>query len=147
METESLKGKVIWFYGLSGAGKTTTANEFIEANRKSIGEIVVLDGDTFREDWCSDLGFSISDRYTNIVRACAVAKEVSDRGITVIASFNTPFRMMREHLRNILGDKLILTFVDTPLEVCMERDPKGLYKRALAGEIKNMIGIDIPFEV
>ena len=137
---------VFWFYGLSGSGKTTEADKFAENNKNRFFKIERLDGDTFREFWKNDLGFSRKDRFRNITRAAARANVLSLRGTTVVASFTTPFKVMREHLRTVLGEKLQLIYVDTPLEVCIEKDPKGLYKKALAGEIKNMIGVDMKFE-
>jgi len=140
--------KVYWYYGLSASGKTTEADAFLKILKENniYAKIERLDGDTFREKWCSDLGFTVLDRTQNIKRACCVADYLSKHGIVVIASFTTPFKLMRMFLKDILGERLELIFVDTSLEECIKRDPKGLYKKAFAGEIKNMIGVDMKFE-
>ena len=137
---------IFWFYGLSGSGKTTAADDFAEKNKNKYHPIKRLDGDVFRKQWGNDLGYDRISRIRNIGRASAVVNAFSLRGYTVVASFTTPFKSMRNHLKSMLGDRLRLIFIDTPLEECIRRDPKGLYKKALAGEIKNMIGVDIPFE-
>ncbi len=137
---------VFWFYGLSGSGKTTIADIFAKQNEDRYGKIERLDGDKEREWWHNDLGYSRLDRIRNITRATAKANVLSLRGITVVASFTTPFRKMREHLKSVLGDRLQLILIDTPLKECIRRDPKGLYKKAMSGELKNMIGVDVKFE-
>lgn len=139
-------GKVYWFYGLSGSGKTTAADKFAEKIKYEHLFIKRIDADKFRKQYCNDLGYDRMSRIKNITRACGYANALSLQGVTVIASFTTPFRIMRQHLKNVLGDRLELIFIDTPLEECIRRDPKGLYKKALAGEITNMIGVDIEFE-
>ena len=138
--------EVFWYYGLSGSGKTTEADKYAENNKNRLFKIERLDGDVFRTKYGNDLGYTIKDRNENIKRACYTADELSKKGITVVASFTTPFRSMRQLLNDVLGSRLHLIFVDTPLKECIERDSKGLYKKALNGEIKNMIGVDIDFE-
>ncbi|MCP4762606.1 MAG: adenylyl-sulfate kinase [archaeon] len=138
--------KIFWFYGLSGSGKTTIADKFAKDNKDNFSKIKRLDGDILRKYYDNDLGYNRIDRIRNIARASVHADHLSLNGNTVIASFTTPFKIMREHLQKMLGDRLELILVATPLEECIKRDPKGLYKKALAGEIKNMIGVDIPFE-
>jgi len=138
--------KVFWYYGLSCSGKTTLADKFAEDNKDKYYQIERLDGDMFRAKHGNDLGFTVLDRSENIKRACYKADELSRNGITVVASFTTPFRFMRMLLNDVLGNRLELIFVDTPLEECIRRDSKGLYKKAFAGMIKNMVGVDIPFE-
>ena len=139
---------VLWFTGLSGAGKSTIAN-LVEAGLHARGvHTLLLDGDNVRHGLNKDLGFTEADRVENIRRVGEVAKLMTDAGVVVLCSFISPFRAERRMVRELLEDgEFIEVFVDTPLEECVARDPKGLYKRALAGEIKNFTGVDQPYEV
>jgi bifunctional enzyme CysN/CysC len=141
------KPAVLWFTGLSGAGKSTIAN-LVEAGLHSRGiHTAMLDGDNIRHGLNRDLGFSEVDRVENIRRIGEVAKLMTEAGLIVLCSFISPFRAERRMVRELLDDKeFIEVFVDTPLEECIARDPKGLYRRALSGEIKNFTGVDQPYE-
>jgi bifunctional enzyme CysN/CysC len=138
---------VLWFTGLSGAGKSTIAN-LVEAALHARGvHTLLLDGDNIRHGLNRDLGFTEVDRVENIRRIGEVAKLMTDAGLIVLCSFISPFRAERRMVRELVGDgEFVEIFVDTPLEECIARDPKGLYKRALAGEIKNFTGVDQPYE-
>ena len=138
---------VLWFTGLPGAGKSTIAN-LVEAALHARGvHTVMLDGDNVRHGLNRDLGFTEPDRVENIRRIGEVAKLMTDAGLIVLCSFISPFRAERRMVRELLdSDEFIEIFVDTPLEECIARDPKGLYRRALAGEIKNFTGVDQPYE-
>jgi adenylylsulfate kinase len=140
------KGCVLWFTGLSGSGKSTIANE-VEYELNKLGyHTYLLDGDNIRHGLNKDLGFSEKDRSENIRRISEVVKLFVDAGIITLSAFISPFIKDREQAREIIGNDFIEIFVDTPLEVCIKRDPKGLYKKALKGEIKNFTGIDSPYE-
>jgi bifunctional enzyme CysN/CysC len=138
---------ILWFTGLSGAGKTTVAN-LVEAKLHAHGvHTTMLDGDNVRHGLNRDLGFTEADRVENIRRVGEVAKLMTEAGLIVLCSFISPFRAERRMVKELVGgDRFIEIFVDTPLEQCIERDPKGLYRRALAGEIKNFTGIDQGYE-
>ena len=141
------RGVVVWFTGLSGAGKSTLAHE-LEKNLFDAGcQVVVLDGDNVRHGLCSDLSFSEADRKENIRRVGEVAKLFAEAGLITITAFISPFQNDREWVRKLMpeGDFLEV-FIDCPLEVCEERDVKGLYKRARAGEISAYTGISSPYE-
>jgi len=142
------KPAVLWFTGLSGAGKSTIAN-LVEAGLHARGiHTLMLDGDNIRHGLNRDLGFTESDRVENIRRIGEVAKLMTDAGLIVLCSFISPFRAERRMVRELVGEgEFVEIFVDTPIAECIARDPKGLYKRALAGEIKNFTGIDQPYEV
>jgi bifunctional enzyme CysN/CysC len=141
------KPAVLWFTGLSGAGKSTIAN-LVEAGLHARGiHTILLDGDNVRHGLSKDLGFTESDRVENIRRIGEVAKLMTDAGLIVLCSFISPFRAERRMVRELLGaEEFIEIFVDTPLDTCIARDPKGLYRRALAGEIRNFTGVDQPYE-
>jgi len=141
------KPAVLWFTGLPGAGKSTIAN-LVEAGLHARGvHTVMLDGDNVRHGLNRDLGFTETDRVENIRRVGEVAKLMSDAGLVVLCSFISPFRAERRMVRELIGDaEFIEVFVDTPIDQCIARDPKGLYRRALAGEIKNFTGVDQPYE-
>jgi len=140
------KGCVIWLTGLSGSGKSTLANELEYRLNKMKFHTYLLDGDNIRSGLNSDLGFSKKNRKENIRRISEVAKLFLDAGIITIAAFISPFRKDREKARAIIGENFIEVFVDTPLEVCIKRDPKDLYKKALKGKIKEFTGISSPYE-
>jgi bifunctional enzyme CysN/CysC len=139
---------VLWFTGLPGAGKSTIAN-LVEATLHARGaHTILLDGDNVRHGLNRDLGFTEPDRVENIRRIGEVAKLMTDAGLIVLCSFISPFRAERRMVRELLdSNEFIEVFVDTPIEECIARDPKGLYRRALAGEIKNFTGVDQPYEV
>ncbi len=141
------KPAVLWFTGLSGAGKSTIAN-LVERKLSSMGaHTYALDGDNIRQGLNRDLGFTDADRVENIRRIGEVAKLFVDAGLIVTCSFISPFRAEREMVRGLMEKgEFIEVFVDAPLEVAESRDPKGLYKKARAGEIRNFTGIDSPYE-
>ena len=144
---KSQKGTVIWLTGLSGAGKTTLANA-LENKLHSLGKhTYILDGDNLRLGLNRDLGFSKEDRVENIRRVAEVSRVMLDAGLIVITAFISPYREDRKMAKDLIGAKnFIEVFVNTPLEICEERDPKGLYKKARAGEILDMTGINSPYE-
>lgn len=149
-ERSRIKGQrpaVLWFTGLSGAGKSTIAN-IVERELNTRGaHTILLDGDNLRFGLNKDLGFSSADRSENIRRVGEVAKLMTDAGLIVICALISPFRAERGLARRLFEPgEFIEIFVDTPLEACIERDPKGLYKRALAQEIPNFTGIQQPYE-
>jgi len=137
-----IDNKVYWFTGLSGSGKSTIAEEFA----KHLDNSFILDGDIFRNGLSKDLGFSIDDRDENIRRSAEVAKVISELGYNVIVAFISPYMEQRKNAKNIIGDKFIEVYIDTPLIECVRRDPKGLYKLVKEGKIKNFTGIDDPYE-
>jgi bifunctional enzyme CysN/CysC len=137
----------LWFTGLSGSGKSTIAN-LVEKRLFAQGRhTYVLDGDNVRHGLNQDLGFTDADRVENIRRVAETAKLFVDAGLIVLVSFISPFRSERRLARELLQPgEFIEVFVDTPLDVCIARDPKGLYRRAQAGLIKNFTGLDSPYE-
>ncbi len=141
------KPAVLWFTGLSGAGKSTIAN-LVEATLNERGaHTMMLDGDNVRHGLTKDLGFTEGDRVENIRRIGEVAKLMTEAGLIVLCSFISPFRAERRMVRELLADgEFIEVFVDAPLEECVARDSKGLYRRAYAGEIKNFTGVDQAYE-
>jgi len=146
-EHKHQKPAVIWFTGLSGSGKSTIAGLLDKKLHLSGRHTYVLDGDNIRHGLNRDLGFTEEDRVENIRRVAEVAKLMADAGLIVLVSFISPFRAERQMARELLPDgSFIEVFVDTPLEECAQRDPKGLYARAAAGEIKNFTGIDSPYQ-
>ncbi|HEY8614751.1 adenylyl-sulfate kinase, partial [Phenylobacterium sp.] len=141
------KARVVWFTGLSGAGKSTIAN-LVEKRLHAEGRhTYLLDGDNVRHGLNKDLGFTEEDRVENIRRVAEVAKLMVDAGLIVLVSFISPFRAERRMARELLEDReFVEVFVDTPLAEAEKRDVKGLYKKARAGELKNFTGIDSPYE-
>jgi len=141
------KSRVIWFTGLSGAGKSTLANALEKELHAQCKRTYILDGDNVRLGLNKDLGFTDMDRVENIRRVAEVAKLMMDAGLVVITAFISPFRAEREMARELIGvEHFIEVFVDTPLDVCEQRDPKGLYKLARNGHLANMTGINSPYE-
>lgn len=146
----ALKGQkpvILWFTGLSGSGKSTVANA-VESKLLSLGKhSYLLDGDNVRHGLNKDLGFSDHDRVENIRRIGEVAKLFVDFGAIVLTAFISPFISDRSQVRELIGENQFLeVFIDTPLEVCEQRDPKGLYKKARAGQIKHFTGIDSEYQ-
>jgi bifunctional enzyme CysN/CysC len=138
---------LLWFTGLSGAGKSTIADS-LEQKLHGLGKrTFVLDGDNVRHGLNRDLGFTEADRVENIRRVAEVAKLFVEAGLITIVSFISPFRAEREMARGLMApDEFIEIFVDTPLETCEQRDPKGLYRKARRGELRNFTGLDSPYE-
>ncbi|MER2473787.1 adenylyl-sulfate kinase [Photorhabdus laumondii] len=139
---------VIWFTGLSGSGKSTVAGALEQALFQRGIKTYLLDGDNLRHGLCRDLGFSEQDRQENIRRVGEVASLMVDAGLVVLTAFISPHKAERKKVRELLEPgQFIEVFVDTPLEICESRDPKGLYKKARAGEIRHFTGIDSVYEV
>jgi bifunctional enzyme CysN/CysC len=138
---------LLWFTGLSGAGKSTIADS-LDKKLHAVGKhTFVLDGDNVRHGLNRDLGFTEADRVENIRRVAEVAKLFVEAGLITIVAFISPFRAEREMARELVAPgEFIEVFVDTPLEVCEQRDPKGLYKKARRGELHNFTGLDSPYE-
>ena len=138
---------VVWLTGLSGSGKTSTADA-LEKKLHALGyKTYTLDGDNVRHGLNNDLGFTDADRVENIRRVAEVAKLMVDAGLIVITAFISPFISERKYARQILADnEFIEVFVDAPIEVCEARDPKGLYKKARSGQLKNFTGIDSEYQ-
>lgn len=139
------KGFTLWFTGMSGAGKTTLARSLEALLRERGMKVEVLDGDIIRQNLSKGLGFSKEDRDTNIKRIGFVCKLLSRNGVVAIGSAISPYRSVRDYIRQDVGD-FAEVYVRCPLEVLIERDAKGLYKKALSGEIKNFTGISDPYE-
>lgn len=141
------KSYIIWLTGLSGSGKSTIATELERILFSRNYQVMILDGDIVRHGLNADLGFSLEDRKENIRRIGEAAKLLMEAGIITIAAFISPYNSDRDRIREIvpIGD-FIETYIECPLEECERRDPKGLYKKARAGIIKNFTGIDDPFE-
>ena len=141
------KAVLFWLTGLSGSGKSTIANR-LEEKLFNLGKhTYILDGDNIRFGLNSDLGFSEKDREENIRRIGELAKLFVDAGVIVITAFISPFRKDRERVRKLFPNgEFVEIFVDTPLEICKKRDPKGLYQKVERGEIHNFTGIDSPYE-
>ena len=146
-ERNNHKSRVLWFTGLSGSGKSTVAN----ATEKILHDMgihtYILDGDNVRMGLNKDLGFAPEDRTENIRRITEVSKLFVDSGSLVLTAFISPYRKDRDNARSVIGDEdFVEVFVSADLSVCESRDPKGLYKKARAGEIKGFTGIDAPYE-
>jgi adenylyl-sulfate kinase len=140
------KGFTLWFTGLSGAGKTTIS-KIVEAQLRERGsKVEVLDGDVVRENLSKGLGFSKEDRDTNIRRIAFVADLLSRNGVPVITAAISPYREIRDEARELMGNRFIEVFVKASVEVCAERDVKGLYEKAFKGEIKEFTGVSDPYE-
>ncbi len=145
----SKKGLVIWLTGLSGAGKTTIAEALSKGFLNRGLRVEILDGDEVRENLSRGLGFSKEDRDTNVLRIGFVARLLARNGVIVLASAISPYRQSRDDVRRMVesdGASFAEIFVRCPIDVLVERDVKGLYRRALAGEVKNFTGISDPYE-
>ena len=140
------RGFTLWFTGLSGAGKTTVAEIVERELRERAGHVEVLDGDIVRTNLSKGLGFSREDRDTNVLRIGFVAKLLTRNGVPVIVSAISPYKEARDQVRRDIGDDFVEIFVDCPVEVCAERDVKGLYKKAYSGEIGAFTGVSDPYE-
>lgn len=141
------KGLLVWFTGLSGSGKSTIANALEQQLFQQGIHTYVLDGDTIRKGLNNDLSFSAADRTENIRRIAEVANLMVDAGLVVLAAFVSPYKKDRAAIRQTVGtNTMVEVFVDTPLSACEERDVKGLYAKARAGEISNFTGISAPYE-
>ena len=138
-------GFTAWFTGLPCSGKTTVADAVADVLRERGYRVERLDGDIVRKDLTSDLGFSKEDRNENIKRVTFVAKLLSRNGVAVLATFVSPYRERRRKTREEI-DNFVEVFVRCPVDVCIERDVKGMYKKALAGEITGFTGVDDPYE-
>lgn len=137
---------VLWFTGFPSSGKTAIANKVYKILKEKGLKLARIDGDVFRRQFCSDLGFSKKDRDENIGRAGDVIKILSEDEVSIIASFVSPYKKQREELRKNLKN-FIEIFVNTPLTVCAKRDKKGLYQKAYSGKIKNFTGVNDPYEI
>jgi adenylylsulfate kinase len=145
-ETKYDRGFTLWFTGLSGAGKTTISEIVERELRSRFGRVEVLDGDIVRTNLSKGLGFSREDRDTNILRIGFVAELLTRNGVGVIVSAISPFKEARDQVRRSIGEDFIEVYVDAPIEVCAERDVKGLYEKAFAGEILQFTGVSDPYE-
>lgn len=146
-EMNGHKSAIIWFTGLSGSGKSTLANAVAEVLHQQTVRTYVLDGDNIRAGLCKDLGFSDADRTENIRRIGEVSKLMIDAGIMTLTAFISPFKADRDIVRELVNDgEFIEVLCQASLDVCEERDPKGLYKKARAGEIPEFTGINSPYE-
>jgi adenylylsulfate kinase len=138
---------LLWFTGLSGSGKSTIAGAVESKLAERLQHTYLMDGDNVRHGLCGDLAFSEEDRNENIRRVGEVANLMVDSGLIVLTAFISPFKFNREVVRGMLKEgEFIEVFIDTPISECEKRDPKGLYKKARAGEIKDFTGIDSPYE-
>jgi adenylylsulfate kinase len=147
-DQKSQRPLVIWFTGLSASGKSTIAGALEQILTGQGYHTYLLDGDNVRHGLCNDLGFSDNDRQENIRRVGEVSKLMADAGLITLAAFISPFRDDRRLVREILPEgQFIEVYVDANLEVCQQRDPKGLYAKAQRGEIKQFTGIDSPYEI
>jgi adenylyl-sulfate kinase len=143
--SKRLPGLAVWFTGLSGSGKTTLCCMLAEALLQKDVYVRVLDGDEVRRTFCAGLGFSHEDREENIRRIGTVAEELVAEGAVVLVAAISPYRAMRESIRRRIPN-FVEVYVNAPLDTCIERDPKGLYRRALANEIPYFTGISDPYE-
>jgi adenylylsulfate kinase len=140
------KGFCLWFTGLSGSGKSTITTHLVKELRKRGSKLEVLDGDVVRENLSKGLGFSKEDRDTNIRRIAFVANLLSRNEVPVITAAISPYREIRDEARQMMGDRFVEAYVKASVEICEERDVKGLYAKARSGEIKEFTGVSDPYE-
>lgn len=140
------QGYTLWFTGLSGAGKTTISHIVAEELEARGSKLEILDGDVVRENLSKGLGFSKEDRDINIRRIAFVADLLSRNGVPVITAAISPYREIRDEAREMMGDRFIEVYIEASVDACAERDVKGLYKKAFAGEIKEFTGVSDPYE-
>src|SRR5688572_14976029 len=140
------RGFTLWFTGLSGAGKTTITNVLVKELIQRGSKLEILDGDVVRENLSKGLGFSKEDRDTNIRRIAFVANLLSRNGVPVITAAISPYRDIRDEARQMMGERFVEAYVKASVEVCEERDVKGLYAKARSGEIKEFTGVSDPYE-
>ena len=145
VKNKEQKGFTLWFTGFPCSGKTAVADKVAEALRERGLRVERLDGDIVRQSLTRDLGFSKEDRNENIRRVTFVAKLLTRNGVAVLTSFISPYREIREHARQEIGN-FVEVYVKCPVEVCIERDTKGMYEKAIKGEIKEFTGISDPYE-
>jgi adenylylsulfate kinase len=139
------KGTTIWLTGMSGAGKTTIAEEI--KSREAFGNIIIIDGDDLRKGINSNLGFTDKDRNENVFRASHICKILNNNGIDVMACIMSPTEEQRRIAQSVIGnEKFFLTYVMCDIETLVQRDTKGLYQKYLRGEVKNIVGFDLPYE-
>ena len=142
----SYPGFTIWFTGLPCSGKSTISLILADIIRKERGKIEIMDGDVVRTNLSKGLGFSREDRETNLKRIAFVCNLLTRNDVPVIAAAISPFENVRQWARDLIGENFIEVYARCPLETCIERDVKGMYKKALAGEIKGFTGVDDPFD-
>jgi bifunctional enzyme CysN/CysC len=145
----TVRGPTVWITGFSGSGKSTLADAVASRLRELGRPTYILDGDNVRCGLNSDLGFSAADRAENVRRIGEVARLMADAGLVVLVPVISPYRADRDRVRaihDVAGLRFVEVFVDTPLELCEQRDPKGLYARARAGELSGLTGVDDPYE-
>jgi adenylyl-sulfate kinase len=140
------RGFTVWFTGLSGAGKSTITGRLVEIIRERRGKVEVLDGDVVRTNLSKGLGFSKEDRDTNIRRIGFVCNLLTRNGVPVISAAISPYREVRDEVREMIGRNFVEVFVDCSLDALVKRDVKGLYAKALRGEIANFTGVSDPYE-
>lgn len=142
------KGRTFWMTGLSGSGKTTLANLLQKENKINDNPIIILDGDILRSGICSDLGFSLEDRFKQNQRAAHLAKILNNQGFTVICALISPTEKIRNEVKEIIGaDNFYLIYIDCPLQICQKRDVKGLYKKNEKEGVLNLSGISQEFQI
>jgi adenylylsulfate kinase len=139
-------GCVVWLTGLPGAGKTTIARILEDELRKKGLRVEVLDGDDVRKNLSPELGFSKHDRELHAIRVSYVSRLLSRNGIITIVALISPYRSIRDHARNIIGKDFVEVWVKASIEICRQRDPKGIYKKAEEGELSNVTGVQDPYE-
>src|SRR6516162_3452557 len=137
--------KVFWLYGRSGSGKTTLGQRLRDGLANRNIPVVYLDGDEMRSTLCSDLGFKSEARLENHRRIAEIARMLTAQGLNVVVSTMAPEHIQRDMVTRILGDKLVWFYIHAPLDICMQRDPKGIYKRAMEGKVQQLI--NYPFDV